>query len=65
MIAALMFRNRSPRRTWQISRRGSTTTKIAFTTEAVTCRPSDSALPPTFMPSTDAMVPMIKAMKGP
>ena len=35
-----------------------------MTTEAVTCRPSDSALPPTFMPSTDAIVPMIKAMKG-
>ena len=33
--------------------------KIDFTTEAVTCRPSDSALPPTFMPSTEAIMPMI------
>ena len=40
------------------------TTKIDFTTEAVTCWPSDSALPPTFMPSTEAIVPMIMAMNG-
>ena len=40
------------------------TTKIDFTTDAVTCRPSDSALPPTFMPSTEAMMPMISAMNG-
>ncbi len=40
------------------------TTKIDFTTDAVTCWPSDSALPPTFKPSTAATIPMISAMNG-
>ncbi|UUP15571.1 hypothetical protein NTH_00008 [Nitratireductor thuwali] len=40
------------------------TTNMAFTTEAVTWLPSDSALPPTFMPSTEAITPMISAMNG-
>ena len=41
-----------------------TTTKIALTTEAVTRAPSDSALPPTCMPSTAATMPMMSAMNG-
>src|ERR1700730_4261968 len=41
-----------------------TTVKIDLTTEAVTCRPSDSAEPATARPSTQAMSPMTRAMKG-
>src|SRR5580704_900570 len=41
-----------------------TTMKIDLTTEAVTCRPSDSAEPATARPSTQEMSPMTSAMKG-
>jgi hypothetical protein len=40
------------------------TRKIDFTTAAVVCRPSDSALPFVSSPSTQAMMPMISAMNG-
>ncbi len=40
------------------------TMKIAFTTDEVTCRPSDSAEPWTASPSIVAMMPMTRAMKG-
>ena len=40
------------------------TRKIAFTTEAVVCRPRDSALPCTLKPSTQATMPMTSAMNG-
>src|SRR6202023_3834887 len=41
-----------------------TTMNIDLTTEAVTCRPSDSAEPATARPSTQEMSPMTSAMKG-
>ena len=40
------------------------TMNIAFTTDAVTCRPSDSADPFTASPSIEAISPITKAMKG-
>ena len=40
------------------------TRKIDFTTEAVVCRPSDSALPFTCSPSAQATTPMTSAMNG-
>ncbi len=40
------------------------TRKIDLTTEAVVCRPSDSALPSTSRPSTQATMPIISAMNG-
>ena len=40
------------------------TRKIDFTTEAVVCKPSDSALPLTFRPSLQATTPMTSAMNG-
>ena len=40
------------------------TMKIDFTTEAVVCVPSDSALPRTAMPSVQAISAMISAMNG-
>ena len=40
------------------------TMKIDFTTEEVTCRPSDSAEPSTARPSIEAMMPMTSAMNG-
>ena len=38
------------------------TVKIDLTTELVVCRPRDSAEPLTFMPSMQAVVPIISAM---
>ena len=40
------------------------TMKIDFTTDAVVCVPSDSALPRTAMPSVQAISAMISAMNG-
>ena len=40
------------------------TMKSAFTTEAVVCRPSDSALPWTCNPSRQAIMPITSAMNG-
>src|SRR6185295_10023612 len=40
------------------------TEKIDFTTELVVCLPSDSAEPCTFMPSIQAVVPIIRAIAG-
>ena len=40
------------------------TMKMAFTTDEVTWRPSDSAEPSTARPSIVAMMPMTSAMKG-
>src|SRR5581483_319759 len=40
------------------------TRKIAFTTDAVVCSPSDSAEPATRKPSTQAINPITKAMNG-
>src|SRR6185503_4544750 len=40
------------------------TRKIAFTTEAVVCSPSDSALPSTRSPSTQAIRPITAPING-
>ena len=40
------------------------TRKIDFTTEAVVCRPSDSALPFTLRPAVQATIPITTAMNG-
>ena len=40
------------------------TKKMALTTDTVVCRPSDSALPLTWKPSTHATMPITSAMNG-
>src|ERR1700730_5008080 len=40
------------------------TKKIALTTDTVVCRPSDSALPLTWRPSTLATMPITSAING-
>src|SRR5262249_42653620 len=40
------------------------TKKIDLTTDTVVCRPSDSALPLTWRPSTHATMPIASAMNG-
>ena len=64
VATTVMATFRSMQRTSANTPSSTMTRKIDFTTEAVVCRPSDSALPLTRSPSPQATMPITSAMNG-